>query len=392
MLKNANKKYYVMLALGFMLVVFVQYNVPKPINWMESYSEQDKVPYGCFILKDLMPDLFPNQTISEAKLPAYNQLKNQKNTNYIIINKTFKTDHLDSEKLINYVSNGNNLFIAANHFEGSFSDTLNLKTAFYLGYLEKDTTIGINFTNNRIKNKVNYVYSNKFPNCYFTSIDTTRTTVLGKDKNDNINFIKVKYGKGNIYINTLPKAFTNYYLTDSLNYDYAFRALSYLPNQTIIWDEYYKVGRRMVSSPIRFILGEPALKMAYLVLIFGLLIYVIFNIKRKQRIIPVIESHKNVTVDFVNVIGTLYYQNKDHYNLAEKKISYFLDFLRSNYLLKTDNLDADFVWRLVKKSGVPKPTVNQLINHINQLKKGTTEEELITLNKLITSFHQKRIR
>lgn len=392
MRKNPNIKYYIMLALGFVLVVMVQYNVPKPINWMESYSQQDKVPYGCFILKDLMPDLFPSQTITEAKLPTYNQLKNQKNTNYIIINNTFETDKLDAEKLMEFVSDGNNLFIAANQFEGKFADTLNIDTKINFGYNREDSIVSINFTNEQLKNKVNYIYSAKFPNCYFTSIDSNHTKVLGEDEYGNINFINVKYGKGNIYINTLPKAFTNYYLTDSVNYDYAFRALSYLPNQTVIWDEYYKAGKRMVSSPIRYILGEPSLRMAYLVLIFGLLVYIIFNVKRKQRIIPVIEPLKNVTVDFVDVVGMLYYQNKDHYNLAEKKIMYFLDFVRSNYLLKTNNLDVEFIWSLSKKSGVSESEINQLIRVITSIKKGISEEELIKLNKLIMKFHKERIR
>ncbi|MBL4669854.1 MAG: DUF4350 domain-containing protein [Flavobacteriales bacterium] len=393
MLKNPNIKYYVMLALGFVLVVLVQYNVPKPVNWMESYSQQDKVPYGCFILKDLMPDLFPNQTIIESKLPAYNQLKDQKNTNYIIINNTFKADKLDAEKLLKFVSNGNNVFIAANHFEGKFAEILSIKTKFGYDYLDNDTITTINLTNKHLNYKKGYSYNaHQFPNCYFTSIDSNYTTVLGEDKKGNINFIKVTYGEGNIYINTLPKAFTNYYLTDSVNYDYAFRALSYLPNQTIIWDEYYKAGRRMVSSPIRYILGEPALKMAYLVLIFSLLVYIIFNVKRKQRIIPVIEPLKNVTVGFVDVVGTLYYQNKNHYNLAEKKITYFLDFVRTNYLLKTNKLNADFIWSLTKKSGVTELEVNKLIGCIASIKKGMSEQELIKLNKLITEFHQQRIR
>lgn len=392
MRKNPNIKYYIMLALGFALVVLVQYNVPKPINWMESYSQEGKVPYGCFILKDLMHDLFPNQTVTEANLPAYNQLRDQKNTNYIIINNTFKTDKLDAEKLLEFISDGNNVFIAANLLEGKFADTLNIKTRTAYNYSITDTTISINFINKQLYKNNGYNYSAKFSNCYFTSIDTGNTTVLGEDKNGNINFIKVNYGKGNIYVNTLPMAFTNYYLTDSVNYDYAFRALSYLPNQAVIWDEYYKAGRRMVASPIRYILGNPALKMAYLVLIFGLLTYIIFNVKRKQRIIPVIEPLKNVTVDFVDVVGTLYYQNKDHYNLAEKKITYFLAFIRSNYLLKTDKLDADFIYNLSKKSGVLEQDVNKLIGTISLVKKGISEEKLIKLSRLITQFHKERIR
>ena len=70
----------------------------------------------------------------------------------------------------------------------------------------------------------------------------------------------------------------------------------------------------------------------------------------------------------------------------------FLEFVRANYLLKPTQLNSDFIWALSKKSGVTEADVNKLISCIASIKKGMSEQELIKLNKLITKFHQQRIR
>jgi hypothetical protein len=50
-------------------------------------------------------------------------------------------------------------------------------------------------------------------------------------------------------------------------------------------------------SPMRFILNNPPLRYAWYLLLLGLLIFVLFNAKRKQRIVPVIEPLKNTSLD-----------------------------------------------------------------------------------------------
>ncbi|NCP46041.1 MAG: DUF4350 domain-containing protein, partial [Flavobacteriales bacterium] len=123
-----NTKYYIVLGLLFVVAVLLQYNTPKPINWTENYSNSSKIPFGTYILSDLLSDLFPNQEIKETKIPIYNTINYQTNTNYIIINNSFAPDEYDTEKIFDYVSSGNQLFIAARIFEGPFADSLKLVT------------------------------------------------------------------------------------------------------------------------------------------------------------------------------------------------------------------------------------------------------------------------
>jgi hypothetical protein len=87
-----------------------------------------------------------------------------------------------------------------------------------------------------------------------------------------------------------------------------------------ILDEYYKPNKfRAAQTPLRYILSVPAYRWAYYVAIFSILIYVVVYARRQQRIIPIIEPFKNLSLEFARTVGTLYYQQKDHRDLAEKK-------------------------------------------------------------------------
>ena len=90
----------------------------------------------------------------------------------------------------------------------------------------------------------------------------------------------------------------------------------------------------------------------------------------------------------------MYYHQKNHLDLANKKIIYFLENVRTNYLLNTQQLDNDFKKQLARKSGVEMKFAEQLINELNTIstKKSLSETELLHLNQLINTFHKNKIR
>ncbi len=164
--------------------------------------------------------------------------------------------------------------------------------------------------------------------------------------------MKVKIGKGNLYIHSVPNIFTNYNLLKAER-DYIFKCLSYLNIRDVIWDEYYKEVNKYQSTPIRYILSQPSLKWAYFTLIISLIFFVIFRGRRDQRVIPIIKPLSNTTLEFVETVGNLYFKQSNHKNIADKKITYFLDYIRIKYSLKTLNyLNDDLVKQLSEKSAI----------------------------------------
>jgi len=208
------------------------------------------------------------------------------------------------------------------------------------------------------------------------------------------NFIQIKFGKGKLFVSSLPEVFSNYHFVSERNSDYVYKALSYLPNQQIIWDEYYKVGNVHQDSPMRVIFNNPALLTAYYLLMLSLIIYMIIGAKRKQRVIPVIEPLRNTTLDFVDIVGTLYYQAGNHKNLADKKITFFLEYIRTSFQVKTTLYDDTFIERISNLSGIDKQKVHDLFYYFSDItfKQSITQQQLLKLNRMIEDFYNENKR
>jgi len=112
----------------------------------------------------------------------------------------------------------------------------------------------------------------------------------------------------------------------------------------------------------------------------------IFNAKRRQRIVPIKKPLQNTTVDFTKTIGNLYFQEGDHSNLIDKKIIYFLEKVRQEFMLDTTKLDTDFIKKLQQKSGKDYADVERVVYLINQHRKNhftSIENDLIDINDAI---------
>ena len=391
-------------AIGVVIVLMMiaEITKPKALNWRDSYSASDKIPLGCYVLYNEL-ESFSNQTIEVSTKNSFESLKEQKDSTKTIsffINDGISFDKQASEALLKYVEKGNTVFISANYFYGNLSDTLNISVGTDSNGLFKKPSLN-SFINPSLKKNAKR-FSDVIENSYFTKIDTLQAIALGTieiDKNDkinndtipdiNINFIKMPYGSNNgaFYIHTNPFAFTNYHMLNDKE-DYAATVLSFLPKHHIIWDNYYKSGRKIITSPLRFILQNQALKWAFYIALLSLILFVIFRGKRTQRIIPVVEPLKNATLDFTKTIGDLYYQHGDFTNIITNKIQYFLEQIRSKYYLNTNELSEGFISKLAIKSSNKKEDTKALIDYIVYLKSKSnhTEKDLIQLNKLIESF------
>jgi len=59
-------------------MVLVKMFTPEPTDWNPSYSKNDKIPFGSYILFDLMEDIFLDRKIETTNLPFYNITRERK--------------------------------------------------------------------------------------------------------------------------------------------------------------------------------------------------------------------------------------------------------------------------------------------------------------------------
>ena len=360
-------------------------NKPQPIDWSPNFSISKKSPYGTYIIKDALPYLFPEGEVSFARMSVREQLRVGRTPflkTYFFVSPFFKIVPGDLEAVLEEVEDGGALLVSAEFIP----DTLY-------------SYVGVSGMK-RIQNGKDYLrgfedkgYPFRATHRYFELKESFDGEVLGYvDTIKNPNFIRMNYGEGVIYLHSNPMAFTNFFLLDSVNGDYYQKILSFLPpDANVVWDEYLKSGAEGQQTLFRVIFRYPALKWAYILLILGAILYVLFRTKREQRPIPEIRPLENRTLEFVSVVSSLYYKQRDHVAIANKRINSFLEEVRYNYKLRTEELDSSFIDLLSERSGVARASVEGLIFLIIRIRKTehVDEDQLRELVRYIELFKTK---
>lgn len=395
------KIYIAFLVLLLVGIIFIDANRPKPIDWSPTYSIKDKIPFGMYIFKQEADSLFKGQKVNAVYETAYEFLEPlynydslvntyTKKGNILSISENYLIDDESTQEILYFVEHGNKAFISSKNFPQKLMDSL--KFSFSSKFIASDS-LNSWVANPKLGSK-KYSITIGAGNTYFDKIDTLTTTVLGYQGNKEklVNFIKVPYGYGEIYLHTQPAAFTNYHLLKENHSEYASKVLSYIDKGDVFWLLKNQSGLVVSNSPLRYILSQPALKWAMYISLIGILIFIIFTAKRKQRIIPIIKPLDNTTVDFTKTIGNLYFQEGNHDNIIEKKIIYFLEKIRNEYLLETNILDENFEKKLQQKTGKKIEDIHRAVYLINQFKKSyhqSVESDLIALNTVIEKIFAK---
>ncbi len=378
----------------FILYVIAEINKPKPVDWPISIRRNDKNPYGGYIIFNQLRHIFPAAAIQSFHTSVYKRVKNayETNTAYLIISPALRPTSTATNKMKNYVSKGNYIVASANVFYTPFLDSLGIETTTPVYFKPKDST-SINFVNPALKSSKNYTFLQGTIDQYFSKIDTAKTIVLSVNNHNKPVYIKIPYGQGAFFIHSAPLCFSNYFLLFRNNASYTAKALSYIPKDVskIFWDEYYKSEQRGPTTPFRFFLSNEYLRWALRLSLAGLLLYIFFEMKRRQRIIPVITPLKNSTLDFVKTVANVYYDEKDNIGIADKKVNYFLEYVRNRFNIATQTPDADFAEQLHRKSGLRTEEIAELVSLIASVQTGSeiTDDMLLDLDRSIDNFYKQ---
>lgn len=393
-------KYVLFLVLAALIYAGVKLFSPRSLDWTVTYNKDDKNPFGGYVLNELIQDVFPQKKILHSYKTLYELCDSIKTpVNFISISNSFYAAEEDWNALLDNVSKGGNAFIAAQYFSEKLTDTLGgISTNDYYyhtnhsRYLNKDDTANLYFKNPMLKSGGDYRFPRNNIHNYFDTFDSTRTTVVASNDLDLPVTIHIKWGKGNIYLNSTPLTFTNAYALTGNNPEFLSHSLSLLPQKDVIWTEFYHLGRMEVSSPLRFVLTTESLKWAYYLTVISILVFIIFEIKRKQRMIPVVKPLANTSLEFVTTIGNLYFQTGNHKDIADKKISFFMEQIRSRFWMDTNNITPSFINILAKRSGNDEEEVNSLFRLIHFIQGQTyiIPEDLMELNRRIEKFNKQQ--
>ncbi len=369
----------------------------------ERYGYADTRPFGAYTAYRMLNNIYSDKFINLSKRPFskfYKDTHIDSASLYINISNRYFTTEEDAQAVIDFVYEGNTAFIAA-----SVIDTILLSKIFS----RQENTDWLSIINQQkyapakisllpdefsLQDSFSYYYL-PFLN-YFSEIHGDRGRITGYNQNGKPNFMVFFWGKGRLYLHCEPRAFSNYFLLTANNHLYMKQIMQMMGEKpgNIFWDDYYnKISYRQQesSSTLSEIFKHPPLAMAFWILLLLLLLYILFQGKRRQRVVPVIHPVQNTSIAFTEAVAGLYLTEKNNKNIANKMISYFNEHIRTRYFLNMNNANTDTLTALSKKSGVAFDKVQALNNALQQT--ATAEEvsdfELLSLNEQIQYFYKK---
>lgn len=221
-------------------------------------------------------------------------------------------------------------------------------------------------------------YDYKYDSLYVGDFTRFDTIVDKKERIERIDTFAIKkvpaavsvpYGKGEVIFVSSPLLFTNYGMLEGNTSVYIFRLMSYLADLPVYRTEaYVKTDAMLVAeqSPFREFIKRPPLRWALYLALLGVVLFMIFTARRRQRVIPIISKPANRSLEFIQLIGTLYYQRKDHVDLVRKKFKLFAEELRKTAGVDISDVNTDDreYQLLAEKTGMNSDRLKKVIRQI----------------------------
>lgn len=396
------KSYYILLILGLGLIVFIESQRPRPINWIQTFSSHDNIPFGTDALFELAAGFFPGEDIERVNKPFY-ELHDDDSTNYnlVYICQSFKISPEATDKLFQHVRNGNTVFISANKFDYKFLRRLGLRSSYYSiswimnsqgEYTAPNITLNTKTDTayiDTISAKISYhAGQNVFE--LHSSDSLNRISTLGWVNNDMPNFMSIEVGNGRFLIHSEPIAFTNYYLLRGNSLNYCEDIFQELPNKRTIWNDYPNNGYITSSSPMRYVTSDESLRFGIYLMFTTLILFLLLAGRRRQRAIPVIQPPENNSMEFIYSIRNLYLLKKDHNKVANHMIRGLKSWVYDQYGLHWTPEKKEFMEQLSRKSGMSHKDIALLLEKLKDIEKRYIifASDLSELNQIIEKLQK----
>jgi len=369
------KPLYIVLGVLFVTYVTVEYYSPKPLDWTITFDQNDKNPYGAFILFDRLDNFFPEKIVSFHTLHE----SKEGDAHLLILAENFNPSDPDIDALHDILDEGRTVMIASRMFSQSFLDELKIDTK-----VEVFENITADSTSVALEGGTTIHVPWSFVN---TPFDIDSSTIWNSHaKSGGGVLISKDYPSAKLILSSLPLAFTNYGLLHDDVYLFAEKALNLIPEGSVQYNRYYHVGKQEPATPMRYVLSQAPLRWAVYLSLLLLLCYLLIGSRRLQRAIQVPEPLENTTLQFVKTIGALYHREGNHKNAALKLSGHFTHVLATRYYLST--FDENTYKTLAAKSGVPLEDVVKTFDLIQVVKQSpkVSEELLVQLYDNIAKF------
>lgn len=395
---KGNHLFIICIAIFLLLMFAIECRLPKKFVWAPSFSHYDKQPFGCAVFDSLLSTSLPKgYSLSRKTFYELEQEDTISRRGILVATNNLSLTDVDVEAILKIAKRGNKIMLVSNSFNRNLEDTLDFNSSYSYfspallkkyaaASLEKDTLLWVG--DSAIYPRQSFNFYPQLCSSYLVP-DSLPAKVLAEKtiSLDNLKYdfgidmdsistdtivsvpvaLSYPWGKGEIILISTPLLFTNYGVLDGKNATYIFRLLSQMGDLPIVRTEgYMKQTAQIQMSPFRYFLSQRPLRWALYLTMFTIILFMVFTARRRQRVIPIIYQPENKSLEFTELIGTLYFQKKDHADLVHKKYIYFAEELRREIQVNIEEVanDEHSFSRIAQKTGMNTEEISELIRSV----------------------------
>ncbi len=379
-------------------------------EWLPDYRHTSEQPYGTKLLYELLKKKYGKENfILVNKKPSRVISDEEKNSLLFYVGFNTHFDSLTVEWLKKYIERGNQVCIASDYLPFSLLNSIYTidSVSFYTrAYLAGE--IETVFEN---KKEEKYSFHHQFRKDtaefswnYFsdTVVNAYRQNYvcepLSRIDSGRVNFLKFEHGDGKLFVFTTPVLLTNYYIISGKGYSYSSDFFNQFDSfEALYWDNFnrlpqYNPNRRVLDSnnPLEFILENRSLRLSWYLILLGLLMYVLFRLKRRQNPVRIINSDKNTSIEYAKAVGLLHYKTSEHAELADRLIKLFYQYVNSRYGILQNLEKEEFIKLVSLHSEVDASQIDKLLKIHFQIKYNPAPEirQTIQLHSELENFYK----
>lgn len=385
---KGNRMFIIIITVMIIVLFMLQLQMPKQFSWTPTFGHDDRDPFGCYVVDSVLSQTMPkgyrvnSKTLYQLSHEEGRQgvlivtdNLNLKELDYISIKKILKHGgtvmivgeenyygDLDTTMVKNFgfcLSGNNETFDLASlkesikTFSPATKDTIDWNGLFYI-FGERNYPVYGSLMTSRVRmDKVRDVDLLAYYNKEVSYADSQETTETWHNQ-PSLLVAGRTIGRGKVILAACPLVFTNYGMLTGNTAEYIHRLMSLMQDVPVTRTETYMETPQMAESqqsPFRYFLSQPSLMWALYLSLLTVLIFMIFTARRRQRVIPVMKEPENKSLEFVQLIGTLYYQKHDNTDLVRKKFVYFAEELRRRLMIDVaDTNDNDHTFTVLSRN------------------------------------------
>ncbi|WP_341899881.1 hypothetical protein [Fluviicola taffensis] len=374
-------------------------------DWKKVYDLKDENPRNISFFMDLL-DVHVTDSIYNLKYWSdLDTIPNHEEATYLFIGDEFGADdYYDS--IMHYADSGATVYLSFNHLTSNLYERHFKEGAFYWDYSKVlfawigDTTVPFY-----------HVYENDTINEDWYSfseteiIDTNYRSYMYAMKHP-FAFYE-KHHKGKVHFHSIPNLFENYQVIQPNGYAHARIVLNKIPkDKPVIFltcgindssqpisdfeDENADEGsEKEDTSLIQFILKNPALRLAFLLFIVLLLLYVFFRAKRKEEILPGYNQKRNMSLAFVETLSSIYISRNSPIGVLQVMRKNFYSSINRHFyidLSRKENLEQNLE-KLIAKVPSDSEKLVDIVRSLDSRKNNVDNKHLGAVNAKIRAFY-----